>query len=47
MCVCVRECVNVCMCESVCLCERESVCVCVCWEEGVFRITPGGVDKGI
>ena len=41
MCVCVRECVNVCM------CERESVCVCVCWEEGVFRITPGGVDKGI
>jgi len=37
-----------CMCESVCMCERESVCVCVCvcWEEGVFRITPGGVDKG-
>ena len=45
--VCVRECVIVCMCESVCMCERESVCVCVCWEEGVFRITPGGVDKGI
>ena len=30
----------------VCVCVRERACVCVCWEEGVFRITPGGVDKG-
>lgn len=26
---------------------RVSVSVCVCWEEGVFRATQGGVDEGV
>ncbi len=32
VCVCVRETVRACVCESVCVCESECVCerVCVC-----------------